>query len=250
MKILHLFFVEPPQIGNKTVTITGEDVKHISRVLRFNKGEKVKVSDSRGIEYICEIIQLNIEDVLLKIISKQASNTEPPIEVILYQGLPKAQKMDLIVQKTTELGISKIVPVTMNRTVVKLDNKTSNKKVDRWQKIAYEASKQSMRGKIPTIDNITSFKEFLSLLKGNDLNILAYEGERFSILKDLTNQLKANNINKVGIIVGPEGGFETEEVEDILAINCTYSTRLGPRILRTETAGFTLLSIIMYEIEQ
>lgn len=250
---MHRFFVTPNQINlmQKQVMIQDEDVKHISKVLRLKESDIVEICDGANNEYICSIESINKNDVLFSIIDIRESNQEAPIEVILYQGIPKAAKMDLIIQKTTELGITEIIPVEMERTIVQFSNdKDKEKKVDRWQKIALEAAKQSKRGIVPRINLPLSFKAAIEHSKENQFNIMPYENEEDkgfkNIIKSMSKEDKAS-VRRVGIWIGPEGGFDDKEVIEAIE-NKIHSITLGPRILRTETAGFTALGLIMYEL--
>ncbi|AOY77565.1 16S rRNA (uracil(1498)-N(3))-methyltransferase [Clostridium formicaceticum] len=245
---MNRFFVNAADVHLPTneITIAGEDVKHISKVLRLSEGDLVEVCDGEKYGYIGKIKRISKQEVLLSIEEQMPLKTEAPIEVILYQSIPKATKMELIIQKTTEMGIKSIVPIITSRTVVQFkDDKDKEKKVERWQKIAMEAAKQSKRGVIPSIHFPLSLKEALQKAQENDLNIIAYEKEASQGIKGLLTSLVTENIKKIGIWIGPEGGFEEEEI-DLAKDKTIHSITLGPRILRTETAGFTVLSILMY----
>lgn len=234
------FFIDNIDNDNKKAYILGEDAKHISKSLRMHTGEKVTLCDCKGYDYICTIISINDQYVEVNINDIVISKSEPNITVILYQGLPKGDKMDTIIQKAVELGISEIVPVLTNRCVSRPDEKSANKKCQRWQKISLEAAKQSGRGIIPHINNIITFKEMIKRINCNDQTIIFYEQGGQS-LSNILNSSR-NNIN---IIIGPEGGFEKYEVEQLSEIGANIAT-LGPRILRTETAGIAAISAIMY----
>lgn len=250
---MHRFFVNPSQVNlmKNQIVIKGEDLKHISKVLRLKNGDVVEVCDGLNSEYISKIESINKEDVMLSIIDKKNSTKEPPIQVVLYQGIPKSTKMDLIIQKATELGITNIVPVEMERTIVKFkSDKDKNKKIDRWQKISIEAAKQSKRGILPTVQPPFNFIDAIEHSKMNDINILPYENEDNKGFRHIINSLSKetrDSIKKIGIWIGPEGGFDKSEIDKALKNNLHLIT-LGPRILRTETAGFTILSIVMYEL--
>ncbi|MCT4594602.1 MAG: 16S rRNA (uracil(1498)-N(3))-methyltransferase [Anaeromicrobium sp.] len=245
---MHRFFVEKHNIDRekKSVLINeGEDVKHISKVLRLDIGEKIEICDGHNKEYICEIEYMSKKDIRVSIIGEKESNREADVIIDLYQGLPKATKMDTIIQKCTELGINKIIPILTKRCVAQIkDKKSEEKKLERWEKIALSAAKQCKRGKIPTIGKLHRLNEAIDKLKEYDIAVVAYEDEETHGLKNL---LRNSKYEKIAIIIGPEGGFEKEEI-DIIKNNHGKSITLGPRILRTETAGFTALSIIMYEI--
>lgn len=243
---MHKFFVPKSNIDGKNAIIDGEDVKHIYRVLRLQIGDKVSVNNSEGKEYIGEIISIDKKEVNINLLEENAINNESPVEVYLFQGLPKSTKMDLIVQKNTELGVKAITPIITKRVVVKTELKEF-KKVDRWNKIALEASKQSKRSLVPQINIPIDFELLLEELKKMDLVIVPYENQEGYGIKKLIQNIDKNNINKVGIIIGPEGGFEESEILKLKEIGAQIVT-LGPRILRTETAGFACLSLIMYEL--
>lgn len=242
------FFVLPEKVQDDKITIDTEDVSHITRVLRMSEGEKITVCDSNGFDYECEITELSKNAVFCKILSKTASVSEPKINVTLFQGLPKGQKAEYIIQKTTELGITKIVPVTMSRCVMKFANqKDAEKKIERWRKIAESAAKQSGRGIVPEIAMPVTFKQALEMMKISDLCFAPYECEEQSTLK---STLKSNSSPKsVSFIIGPEGGFDLSEIEQ-LKMQGIQTITLGKRILRTETAGEAVLSMLMYEYNE
>lgn len=242
---MHRFFVEDKNIFDEKILIEGEDVIHISKVLRLCKGEKILVSNKRGNEYLCKIDELNKKEVICVILECIGNETESPLEIILFQGLPKAQKMDLIIQKCVELGITKIQPVISERVVIKVEYKDISNKIDRWNRISMEAAKQSNRGIIPIVAEPVKINEAIDELKKMDLPIVPYEKEKARGLKDTLLEFK--NAKKIGIFIGPEGGFSETEINMCIENNIIPVT-LGPRILRTETAGFSALSIIQYEI--
>lgn len=243
------FFVEENQIENDKINIIGEDVKHISSVLRMQKGEQILIGSKETLEtYLTEIEQIEKEKVVAKIIEKLDTQTESNVEIDLYQGLPKADKMELIIQKTTEIGISKVIPVDMVRCIVKLDEKDAKKKIERWQKVAEGAAKQSKRSKIPEIKNKIKIKDLENIISQYDAFIVAYEEENEITLKQELKKLREQEKYKIGILVGPEGGITKEEIEKLTSYNAKVVT-LGKRILRTETVALNVLSIIMYELE-
>ncbi len=240
------FFVTPDKITDNTIIIDTADVSHISRVLRLGAGDTLTVCDSRGIDYEARIGSVEEKRIVCDIISKKQSASEPPIEVTLFQGLPKASKMEYIIQKTTELGISKIVPVKLSRCVVKLDGeKEERKKTDRWQKISEAAAKQSGRGIVPKIGDIMTLREVIEKSKEFDIFFAPYECEQQKTLKEVL--LSKDNVKTVGFIIGPEGGFDAAEAE-LLRNSGIETVTLGKRILRTETAGEAVLAMTMYEI--
>ena len=240
------FFVEKKNINleNNTCTIEGEDVKHISKVLRCKIGEELEVCDSDNNEYICEITSIDKSTVELDILEKVDIKRESDLKIKLYQGLPKGPKMEMILQKLTEVGVDEIILVQTKRSVVKVDDKKEDKKIERWERIIYEAAKQSKRGKIPKLRGVLSFKEALVDMQNNDFNIAPYENER---TKSIKQAIKSLDISNIGIFVGPEGGFDESEIEAIENIN-GQSVSLGPRILRTETASVVASSIVLYEL--
>lgn len=244
------FFVEENQIESDKINIIGEDVRHISNVLRMQNGEKILVGNRGTLEnYLTEIEKIEKEKIIVKIIEKLCIQTESNVEIDLYQGLPKADKMELIIQKTTEIGVSKIIPVEMVRCVVKLDEKDAEKKKERWQKVAEGAAKQSKRNKIPEIKNKVKIKELENIVNQYDAFYVAYEEENEVTLKQELKKLKEQEKYKIGILVGPEGGIAKEEIEKLIQYNSKIIT-LGKRILRTETAPIVLASNIIYELEK
>ncbi|WMJ82313.1 RsmE family RNA methyltransferase [Clostridium sp. MB40-C1] len=244
---MHKFFVPENDIFGDRAVIEGEDVKHIYKVLRLKKGEKVNINNCNGKEYLGEIESISKAVVEVTLIEEINVSNEAPIEVYLYQGFPKGSKMDLIVQKCTELGIKEIIPVITSRVLSAVGNvKKENGKVDRWNRIAFEACKQSKRTLISKVRDVIEFNEMKEELKEMDLVVVPYENAENYGVKNLINNLH-NKVKKVAIVVGPEGGFEEEEIEILKEIKAEIVT-LGPRILRTETAGFVCLSLIMYEL--
>ncbi|MBR6033874.1 MAG: 16S rRNA (uracil(1498)-N(3))-methyltransferase [Clostridia bacterium] len=210
------FFVNSDQIKEDEINIIGEDVNHIANVLRLNAGEEVLVGDkTNGASYLCNIKSINKNEVLLNILQTNDKTTEPNIYIHLFQGLPKADKMESIIQKCTEVGVSEFTPVIMNRCVAKLEGKDSNKKIERWQKIAETAAKQSKRDIIPKINFAENLKNVYENLEKYDIVLVAYEDECEKILKNELQQYKKqnSNIKKIAIIIGPEGGLEKQEVE-------------------------------------
>ncbi|NLY42543.1 MAG: 16S rRNA (uracil(1498)-N(3))-methyltransferase [Clostridiaceae bacterium] len=239
------FFVSPGNIRGDRILVQGEDVNHIVRVLRMKVGDQLTLCDGEGRDYTVCIDEIGKEEVNTKILDCRDSLTEPPVNVILFQGIPKAAKMEYIIQKTTELGISRVVPVVTRRTVVKLEEGRNEKnKINRWQKIAREAAKQSNRGRIPHISYPVSFDDAIKEGSSLDMCIMAYEGEQNKSIKSCL--VPGMHYRSIGIFIGPEGGFDAEEVSKAQEEGINIVS-LGPRILRTETAGLAVLSIIMYE---
>lgn len=249
------FFVEPEHLNldDKTLYIDGEDVKHISKVLRYGQGDEIEVCDSNGHEYICRIESVDKTRIDLSIVDEVDINRESRIRVSLYQGVPKSTKMDIILQKLTEAGVDEIVLVNTKRSVVNIKGDKADKKFDRWERIIYEAAKQSKRGLIPKLRGILSFKEALEDMGKNDINICPYEVEKSLGIKEAlqTGQVKKILENKdevrVGIFIGSEGGFAEEENEMVKAAGIA-SVTMGPRIFRTETASIVATAITLYEL--
>lgn len=240
---MHKFFVAKENIVDNVAHIKDEDVKHIYKVLRLKTGEKISINNCEGEEFSAQIIYMDKSVVKAEILEKLDINNESPIEVYIFQGMPKAAKMDLIVQKGCELGVKEITPVITKRVVVNGEFK----KLDRWNRIAFEACKQSKRSLIPKVNYASTFGEMLERLKETDLILVPYENEENKGLKKVLEEIKKEEVKTVSIVIGPEGGFEEEEIEALKNIGAHIIT-LGPRILRTETAGFVCTSLVMYEL--
>lgn len=246
------FFVKAEQIQDETITILGEDVKHIKNVLRKDKGDKIEIcNQENGRTYNCQINNIEDNRIITKII-EQIEEQEDRIKIDIYQGLPKADKMELIIQKSVELGANAIIPVAMKRCVVKIDSKDEDKKISRWQKIAESAAKQSGRNTIPEIRNIVTVDGIAQLIGEYDSVIIAYENEKDNTIKKELLKLKDNLQEKgkinIAVVIGPEGGLEEKDVE-LLKQNGAKIVTLGNRILRTETVALNMLSVIRYELE-
>lgn len=242
------FFVSPNQINGARAIIEGSDVNHIAKVLRMKIGEELTISDGTGYDYFCTISKLDNDAVFLDIQNKWESFSELPVKVTLFQGLPKADKMELIIQKTVELGVHEIVPVAMSRSIVKLDDKKASKKVERWQSISESAAKQAGRGIIPKVTEPMTYAKALEYAKEMDSILVPYENaEGISYTKEIIGGLK--DCRRVAIFIGPEGGFAESEIEKATEAGAKIIT-LGKRILRTETAGLAAMSIMMFELEQ
>ena len=242
------FFVEPSKVNGNTIVIDTEDVNHITRVLRMEQGDEISVCDSAGTDYIARICEITKNSVICDVLKADKSNTEPALDVTLWQAIPKGSKMEYIIQKTTELGIKRIVPVAMSRCVSKIENKKDGeKKVQRWQKIAESAAKQSGRGIIPEICMPVTFGEAVEGLLACDKSFAPYECEENNSIKTAISGIGGSM--SVGFIIGPEGGFAPEEI-DRLTSEGIASVTLGKRILRTETAGETVLAVLMYEADE
>ncbi len=248
---MYKFFVKDNQINDNKIQIIGEDVNHIKNVLRLQKNEEIQVCNSDASKsYITKIIELNNEKIVVEILEECSESAEANTLVHIFQGLPKQEKMETIIQKATEIGVSDITPVKMERCVVKLDEKTASKKIERWQKIAEVAAKQSKRDKIPTIHSCINLKSIYEKLKEYDIVIMAYEEERENSIKQVLKQLPRNGQLKIAIIIGPEGGIAKEEVSLLSELPNIKVVTLGKRILRTETAPLVLASVIMYEFDE
>ena len=245
------FFVSNEEIKEQEIQIKGKDVNHIKNVLRKKLGDKITIcNNDTHSDYLCEIKRIDEEKIECNILEKLEANAESNIKVSILQGLPKADKMELIIQKSVELGVYDITPVEMKRCVVKLNEKDKVKKIERWQKISEVAAKQSGRNIIPKINDIISIKNICNLCQEYDIVIVAYENEKENKLKYELEKLKQNNEEelKIAILIGPEGGIDETEIE-LLKRNSAKIVTLGNRILRTETVALNVLSIIMYELE-
>lgn len=246
---MYRFYVEPNQIMEDSILITGTDVNHIKNVLRMRIGEKLIICNGQGKDFYCIIKDESDERIVTSIEETKATDTELTGKLYLFQGVPKKDKMELIIQKAVELGVYEIIPVMTSRTIVKLeDKKKEMKKIERWQSIATSAAKQSGRGIIPIVADTMSFKQALAYAQTMDCRLIPYEkADGAARTKEIIGNLKGNE--SIGIFIGPEGGFEESEIE--LAVSAGLeSITLGRRILRTETAGLAILSNIMLQMEQ
>ena len=247
---MYQFFVEPEQIDvvAKSVIIRGTDVNHIKNVLRMRPGEEVAVSNGiDGKEYRCGILALEEDCVRLELRFIKEDGVELPAKIYLFQGLPKADKMELIIQKAVELGAFRVIPVAMKRCVVKLDEKKADAKIKRWQGIAEAAAKQSKRGVIPTVAPVMNYAQAVKMASEMDLKLVPYElAEGMEQTKRLIESAKPGQ--QIAVFIGPEGGFDPEEIGIAKEAGIEPIT-LGKRILRTETAGFTTIAWLMYQLE-
>lgn len=243
------FFIKENQIQNNKITIIGEDVNHIKNVIRKQIGDIIEICNQDNEKsYKCEIEKIEEKQITTKIIEELKAQ-ESNIKVDIFQGLPKAEKMELIIQKSVELGANAIIPVNMKRCVVKLDSKSEEKKIERWQKISESAAKQCGRNNIPEVKHLVNIKDICNKIKDYDAMIVAYENEKENTLKQELTKLKNKQKNfKIGIVIGPEGGLEENDVKLLKESGAKIIT-LGHRILRTETVALNMLSIIMYELE-
>lgn len=241
------FFVTANQVEQDQIRIEGSDVNHIRNVLRMREGEQLKISDGNNRTYLCEISSTERDVIRCRILESSLPDTELSSRIVLFQGLPKADKMELIVQKAVELGVSEIVPVATKRAVVKLDEKKARKKVERWNSISMSACKQSGRSRIPTVADVVDFGEALKIAGELDRVLIPYElADNMEETRKVLSSIEKGQ--SVGIFIGPEGGFEREEVEEAMEAGAVPVT-LGRRILRTETAGLCMLSVLMFQLE-
>lgn len=244
---MYQFFVEDAQISEKDVIIEGSDVNHIKNVLRMKCGEKVRISSASGRNFYCSIAEISGELVRADILEELEDNTELPNKIYLFQGLPKSDKMELIIQKAVELGVYEIIPVSMKNCVVKLDDKKAASKVARWQEIAKSAAKQSKRSLIPEVGLPMSYKLAVERAKELDVVLVPYENERgMQATREVMAAIKPGQ--SIGIFIGPEGGFDSSEVAFVR--EDAHLISLGNRILRTETAGLATLAMLIYQLEQ
>lgn len=254
---MYRFFCDHTQLQNGTFRITGEDVRHIRLVLRMKPGEEILVSCGDDWEYTCEITDLAEDEVLAKVTDVQKPGRELPSRITLFQCLPKGDKMETVIQKAVELGTAEIVPVASKRCVVKLDQKKAKARVARWNAVAESAAKQAKRMVIPTVRDVLTFPEALSYAQaaGRDLSmpeqpvlLIPYEhASGMEKTRELLSQIRPGQ--PVAVLIGPEGGFEETEVQAAQEAGFRTIT-LGKRILRTETAGMTVLSVLMYLLEE
>lgn len=246
---MYQFFVEPSQINDNTVIIMGEDVNHIRNVLRMKVGEELSVSNGQdGREYRCGIERFENDRVVCTLRFIKEDGVELSSRIHLFQGLPKADKLEFIIQKAVELGVYEIVPVAAHRSVVKLDAKKAAQKTARWQAIAEAAAKQSKRGILPLVSEPVSFAQALEQAASMEVKLIPYElAEGMERTKKLVESLPDNA--DIAVFIGPEGGFEESEIEAAKEAGFTPIT-LGKRILRTETAGLVVLAWIMYQLEK
>lgn len=244
---MYQFFVNPEDIQGKKVFITGSDVNHIKNVLRMQVGEEINVSNGiDGKEYRCAITELG-EEIVCELRFIKEDGVELPSKIYLFQGLPKSDKMELVIQKAVELGVYEVIPVSMSRSIVKIEEKKKASRVARWQEIAKAAAKQSKRGIIPQVHDIITFKQAIEYARELDVKLIPYEmAEGMSYTKSIIEAIKPGE--SIGFIIGPEGGIDDKELE--LAKEAGFKEiTLGKRILRTETAGLTVMSILMYQLE-
>ncbi|MFZ5946030.1 MAG: 16S rRNA (uracil(1498)-N(3))-methyltransferase [Bacillota bacterium] len=238
------FFVAPEGIKDNKAYITGSDAHHITQVLRLKKDDKIIVIDGTGLEYETVIKELKENCVAGEIVGVTSSKRDARTRVTLVQGVPKGDRMELIIQKCTELGVVSIIPVITQRTVVKLDDVKRKQRVERWQKIAQEASKQCKRAIVPTIDKIYDWDDYLKEVDEGEEVLVLWEDESTVGLKEILTT--RTDLASITLVVGPEGGFTNEEVAKLKGRGA-HSVSIGSRILRTETAGFAAIIMTLYE---
>lgn len=250
------YFIKNEQIEQNRINIVGQDVNHVKNVLRMKIGDKLELCNCDTQEnFNCEIINIEKDNIQCEILERLQQDVESNVEVTIFQGLPKADKMEYIIQKSVELGVFDITPVEMKRCVVKLNDKDKAKKIERWQKISEGAAKQSGRNIIPKINEIVNIKKICSQIMNYDLVLIAYENEKENMLKKELKEIakKAENNKKqkikIGVVVGPEGGLEEQDVQELKQNGAKIIT-LGKRILRTETVALNILSVVMYELQK
>ena len=245
------FYVENNQIKDGYISILGDDYRHIKNVLRCKIGEKLDICDENAVRYKTKINKYIEDEVVCEIETIDENSTESPINITLFQGLPKSDKLELIIQQATEMGASSVYPVQMERSIVKIDEKSIDKKLDRWNKIAVEASKQSGRQKVLKVHRVINLKNIIENISKYDIVLLPYENEKSATIKDTLKSLLDRKVlvNDIAVIIGPEGGFSDEEVSTLNKFENVHTVTLGPRILRTETAGLATLAMLIYEFE-
>ena len=245
---MYRFFVPEENLREKQIVIQGDDVNHIKNVLRMPVGERVTISCGKGVDYVCSIAKLGEHEIVLDIQEKQPVKTELSVEIILFQALPKKDKMELVIQKAVELGAFEVIPVAMKRSVVKLDAKKAESKVKRWNAIAESAAKQSKRSILPQVSDVVTFAQAVKMAENCQIKLLPYEcADGMEKTKRLIENITPGQ--DIAVFIGPEGGFDLDELELAKEAGCEIIT-LGKRILRTETAGMMLLSVLMYHLEQ
>lgn len=246
------FFISQEQIDGNNLKIKGKDVNHIRNVLRKKINDEITVCNiDNQKDYLCTINELEKEYINCTIVTELEKNVESNVKLTILQGLPKADKMELIIQKSVELGVTEIIPIEMKRCVVKLQEKDKIKKVQRWQKISEVASKQCGRNIIPKIGQVMSLKNICNLIDNYDIVLVAYENEKEKSIKQILKEIKNNYSKeiKIAVLIGPEGGISPEEIE-ALTESGAMTMSLGKRILRTETVALNVASIIMYELDE
>lgn len=246
---MHHFFVNPEQVEDGLIRITGSDVNHIKNVLRIKQGEEMLVSDGTGRDYLCQAEEIAGQEVTVRILETEEEGRELPSRIWLFQGLPKSDKMEFIIQKAVELGAAGIVPVSTRNTVVRLDQKKEEAKVKRWQAIAESAAKQSKRSLVPRVSGIMTLKEAFDYVESQGFSVRLIPYEHEAGMDGTKTELDAAGPGQdIAVFIGPEGGFDEREIELALSKG-VRPISLGRRILRTETAGLALLSVLMMRLE-
>ena len=242
------FFVSPEQVREEKIYVEGSDVNHMKNVLRMKTGEELTIGDGDGWLYLCVVESYEEDMAVLKILEKKKDESELPSKIYLFQGLPKADKMELVIQKAVELGAFEVIPVAMKRSVVKIDAKKAESKVKRWNAIAESAAKQSKRSILPQVSDVVTFAQAVKMAENCQIKLLPYEcADGMEKTKRLIENITPGQ--DIAVFIGPEGGFDLDELELAKEAGCEIIT-LGKRILRTETAGMMLLSVLMYHLEQ
>lgn len=245
---MHHFFVSSEQVQAEKIRMEGSDVKHMKNVLRMRTGEKVSISNQCGKRYECVLEAFDEQRAILSIVQEKEEDQELDSRIYLFQGLAKGEKMEWIVQKAVELGVYEIIPVETKRSIVKLDEKKSHKKIERWQTIAQSGAKQSGRGIIPRVHDILSFEKALEYAKEIDIKLIPYEcAENMEKTRETIGTIAKGK--SVAVFIGPEGGFEESEIHKAME-HLVLPITLGKRILRTETAGIVALSMLVYQLEE
>ena len=246
---MHHFFVNPEQVEDGLIRITGSDVNHIKNVLRIRQGEEMLVSDGTGRDYLCQAEEIAGQEVTVRILETEEEGRELPSRIWLFQGLPKSDKMEFIIQKAVELGAAGIVPVSTRNTVVRLDQKKEEAKVKRWQAIAESAAKQSKRSLVPRVSGIMTLKDAFDYVESQGFSVRLIPYEHEAGMDGTKTELDAAGPGQdIAVFIGPEGGFDEREIELALSKG-VRPISLGRRILRTETAGLALLSVLMMRLE-
>ena len=245
------FYISNSQIEDNIVKVVGDDLHHIKDVLRVKTGEILDFCDENAIRYRCKLSQYADSCGIFEIISKTSESTESCVNITLFQGLPKQERMDLVVQKASELGVKTVVPVNMERSIVKIDDKNELKKIDRWNKIAKEACSQSGRQELTVVNRPVNFKNIIENIGKYDIVLLPYENEKVVSIKEALRSYldKKDTSLNIAVIVGPEGGFSESEINLIGNFSNVKVVTLGKRILRTETAGPAVAAMLLYEFE-
>lgn len=245
---MHHFFVTPEDVSRNHVIIMGSDVNHIKNVLRMKENDELLISDGMGRDYHCSIDSITNEKITAEILDTDYEGCELSSRFYLFQGMPKADKMELIIQKAVELGVHEIIPVLTRRSVVKIDDKKKESKLKRFQSISESAAKQSRRNIVPKVNDFMLFEEALNYAKDFSMNIIPYENFKdMQATRNILDRIE-DNMN-IGIFIGPEGGFDETEIDKAREIGCNEIS-LGKRILRTETAGMAILSVLMFKLER